>query len=181
MTHHYPQNPLFLPATDGPLLIGARGWRHAGWRGGFYPDDLPAEWRLGFYANEFRTVLLPPREWRAPGEAAAWVEEVDEGFRFLLESDGASAAELAAAGDALGGRLGGWIESTALWRPGGGGAPAAVGLIPAGPHGPRALRAMLEAFAAQAPATRRYLFLDGAPPDGETLRSLLTLRDLMGI
>jgi len=45
------------------ILLGAAGWQHASWQGDFYPDGLPEEWRLGFYGNEFRLVLLPAAEW----------------------------------------------------------------------------------------------------------------------
>ena len=51
---------------DYRLLVGAAGWQHARWQGEFYPDGLPAEWRLGFYGNEFRVVLLPAAQW--PGD-----------------------------------------------------------------------------------------------------------------
>ena len=182
MTEHEPQNPLDNPESDAPLRIGARGWLHPGWEATFYPDDLPEEWRLGYYANEFSTVLLPAEQWlAADGEALAeWAEEAHEGFRFVLESDGASAERLSAAAQAMGERLGGWLEGGALWRPEGGVAGSRVGLLPPGPHGPRQLRDWLESFVAQAPEGARYLFLEGAPPESETLHALVTLRDLIG-
>jgi hypothetical protein len=56
---------------DYRVLIGAVSWRHAGWRGNFYPDDLPEEWQLGFYGNEFRVAMLPAAEWPADARAVA--------------------------------------------------------------------------------------------------------------
>ena len=177
-----PQNPLLAGTTDGALLIGARGWEHPQWLGTLYPEDLPEEWRLGYYANEFSTVLVPAEAWRGLdcAELTEWAEEVEEGFRFVLESDGTCGAALASALDALGDKLGGWIEHDALWRPGHTVTATVAGLLPAGPHSPRALREMIEPFAAQAPVATRYLFLEGAP-DGESLHALSTLRDLMGL
>lgn len=41
------------------LSIGAVNWTHAKWQGGYYPDDMPTEWQLDFYSNQFNSVLLP--------------------------------------------------------------------------------------------------------------------------
>lgn len=71
-----------------PLLeVGARGWDHAAWVGSFYPDDLPAAWRLAYYANEFSSVLVPARQWQCadPGEVAGWAADVPERFVFFVE------------------------------------------------------------------------------------------------
>lgn len=69
------------------LLIGCRGWEQPGWAQTFYPDDLPADWRLTYYANQFRVVLVPPERLVASDAALAdWVADTDEGFRFVCES-----------------------------------------------------------------------------------------------
>ena len=31
-----------------PLMIGTRGWDHGAWAGGFYPPELPDDWRFSF-------------------------------------------------------------------------------------------------------------------------------------
>jgi len=41
------------------IHVGACNWQHNAWSGSFYPEDLPEEWRLTYYANEFHTVLVP--------------------------------------------------------------------------------------------------------------------------
>lgn len=41
----------------------------------WYPDDLPPEWRLDYYANEFRALFLPVSLWSVWGEEE-W-EELD--------------------------------------------------------------------------------------------------------
>ncbi len=70
-----------------PILIGTRGWDRPDWTGGFYPETLPDDWRLGYYANHLRAVLVPA-ETVARADAAqvrTWVEETYDEFRFVLE------------------------------------------------------------------------------------------------
>ena len=47
----------------GDLIVGARGYLHSHWQDVFYPDDIPEEWRLGFFANEFNALLVPWSQW----------------------------------------------------------------------------------------------------------------------
>lgn len=71
------------------LVVAAQGWRHADWQNRFYPDDLPEDWQLAYYANEFRAVLVPP-----PADVATcqeWLEAVDPGFGFCLDLRAAGA------------------------------------------------------------------------------------------
>lgn len=67
--------------------LGAIGWQHQAWCGSFYPDDMPAEWRLSYYNTQFDCVLLPYHDWstRTPTELQAWRGDTLERFRFLLE------------------------------------------------------------------------------------------------
>ncbi len=69
------------------ILVGARGWDHPSWLGEFYPEDLPEDWRLAYYANAFRSVLVPAQVLVRVHESAfaGWVEDVPAGFRFYLE------------------------------------------------------------------------------------------------
>lgn len=69
------------------ILIGTRGWDYSDWRGGFYPDILPDDWRLTFYANRLRGVLVPAEAWERADAAQvrAWAEDTYEEFRFVLE------------------------------------------------------------------------------------------------
>lgn len=48
---------------------------------------MPAEWRLSFYANEFRAVSLSSDDLfgAVPELFDQWVDDVPEGFRFFLE------------------------------------------------------------------------------------------------
>ena len=68
------------------VLIGASGWVHDEWNDEFYPDDLPEEWRLGFYGNEFSVVLVPAAYWdQGASVVQEWLEETDESPRFICE------------------------------------------------------------------------------------------------
>ncbi|MEN8128754.1 MAG: hypothetical protein ABFS45_00885 [Pseudomonadota bacterium] len=68
------------------LQLAAVDWDHDHWQGEFYPHDLPSPWRLTYYANEYRQVLVPTRCWDKAGlaPAAQWYEDVHEAFRFYL-------------------------------------------------------------------------------------------------
>ena len=74
-----------MPAEN--LKIGARGWRHSQWSGSYYPDDLPEEWQLTYYANNFGVVLVPSEYWiPSKGyDSEEWSEAVSDNFRFYLE------------------------------------------------------------------------------------------------
>ena len=40
------------------IITGAINWQHAQWLGQYYPQDLPTDWQLDFYANEFDAILI---------------------------------------------------------------------------------------------------------------------------
>lgn len=72
------------------VLMGTCGWKHQAWLNDFYSDDLPEDWRLGFYSNEFPVVYVPAAEWlqvvdSEDEDLSEWTEEVSENFRFILE------------------------------------------------------------------------------------------------
>ncbi|MDH5185162.1 MAG: hypothetical protein OEX12_14870 [Gammaproteobacteria bacterium] len=69
------------------VMIGACGWEHPAWDEVFYPDDLPEDWRMGFYSNEFPVLQLPlSRIMAAPeDELDEWLEDSHEGFRLVVE------------------------------------------------------------------------------------------------
>src|SRR5207237_2722055 len=65
--------PQFMPKIRGPaktrprvqrrvvkpdIRIGISGWRYAGWRGKFYPKDLPQHRELEFAANTFNSIEI---------------------------------------------------------------------------------------------------------------------------
>jgi uncharacterized protein YecE (DUF72 family) len=73
---------------DKTIRVGACDWDHPHWQGSFYPDDLPSDWRLSYYANEFSVVLVPQLKWRAQdADFEQWAEDAPEGFRFYFLTD----------------------------------------------------------------------------------------------
>jgi hypothetical protein len=82
----------------------------------WYPDDLPEDWRLGYYSNAFWAVLVPARQWRnpGPGVAGSWAADTPLRFRFYLEREEALEwidpwADLEPFARTLGERLGGLV------------------------------------------------------------------------
>ena len=82
-----------IPKPD--IQAGAYGWLHRHWQGSYYPDDLPEDWQLGYYSNDFNTVLVPAVDLvanLAGGQALSiedWLDEVHENFRFYIECNAA--------------------------------------------------------------------------------------------
>ena len=58
------------------------GWLHESWvgEGSFYPEEMPEEWRLDFFANTFRAVCVPMAQW------LSWAADLEEMLDELLES-----------------------------------------------------------------------------------------------
>ena len=72
------------------VLMGTCGWKHKAWLNDFYSEDLPEEWQLGFYSNEFPVVYVPAGDWveakySDAEDLSEWEDDVSEGFRFILE------------------------------------------------------------------------------------------------
>ena len=70
--------------TSQRILIGASGWLHSGWQEQFYPEDLPQDWQLAYYGNEFSVVLIREQEWQQ-GEVENWLDETDDLPLFIAE------------------------------------------------------------------------------------------------
>jgi len=71
---------------ESELLVGTVGWNHDDWVGGFYPDDLPDDWRFGYYTNRLRALLVPADHLEDPQvDPAAWNDDLFPGFRLVVE------------------------------------------------------------------------------------------------
>jgi uncharacterized protein YecE (DUF72 family) len=70
------------------ILVGTSGWSYKEWKGSFYPEKLPAEGMLRFYAERFLTVEVNNSFYRIPNERvlASWAEQVPDQFRFVLKA-----------------------------------------------------------------------------------------------
>ena len=80
-----------MTANNYRILIGAHGWLHTAWQGVFYPADLPDDWQLGYYSNEFPVVLMPASYWQyADEEIAAWLEDSAVRLSLICEAPAVS-------------------------------------------------------------------------------------------
>jgi hypothetical protein len=110
-----------------PLLPVRSGWDPWSVDDPFYPDDLPPEWRLAYFANVCWAVAVPAAHWRAASvaDARAWARDTPSRFRFYLEAEpGCPITAAALIAGALGERFGG------LSRPPPSGSAAACDLAP---------------------------------------------------
>ena len=80
--------------------IGTHDWRFPDDRSGFYPEDLPEDWQLEYYATQFHTLELPPLEAPPdPATVADWTEQTLEDAALALPLTGVWAVRLASGGD----------------------------------------------------------------------------------
>ena len=198
--------------AEAPSIhLGTRGWEFPAWGGSYYPQDLPREWRLAYYANDFPLVLVPQARWvgAASEQGRVWRDEVSDAFRFYLELTDLQPGTLEQLPDwvdALGDRLGGILiscspERTLAARYGGrlfrvldvtqppalpeplaGGGPVAA-LVTAGALGSlREQRSLFSELVARfGPQGRIPVFLGGDPPPAQALLDARQLAQLMGL
>jgi uncharacterized protein YecE (DUF72 family) len=70
------------------ILVGTSGWSYKEWKGSFYPEKLPPDEMLRFYASRFPTVEVNNSFYRIPSERvlAGWAGQVPKEFRFVLKA-----------------------------------------------------------------------------------------------
>jgi uncharacterized protein YecE (DUF72 family) len=70
------------------LHVGTSGWTYDGWRGPFYPRDLPKKDWLRWYATQFPTTEINGSFYRTPSLAAveAWRAQTPQDFRFAWKA-----------------------------------------------------------------------------------------------
>src|SRR5262245_23781332 len=102
------------------ILTGTSGFSYTAWRGSFYPDKLPEEKMLAFYADRLGAVEINNTFYRMPNPSLLerWAAETPAAFRFVLKSPrqithmkklidvGDAVARLAESARVLGDRLG---------------------------------------------------------------------------
>lgn len=74
------------------ILLGARNYRAADWIDNYYPDDLPQDWQLDFYANDYPLVCLSEAQW-LKRRGMEWPEKL----RVFVEVRGSVLEQLAGA------------------------------------------------------------------------------------
>ncbi len=101
------------------IELAAYGWEGTAWSS-FYPEQMPPEWRLDYYGNEFTSIVVPAPDWARVSidDAAGWLEAAPPGFHFYWEiADAAGASrllELARQQDLAAGHLAGWLFQSGL-------------------------------------------------------------------
>jgi uncharacterized protein YecE (DUF72 family) len=75
-------------ADQPDLLAGTSGYSYKEWHGHFYPEKLPADARLRYYAERLPTVEINNTFYRmpAPTMLAKWAEQVPSNFTFTLKA-----------------------------------------------------------------------------------------------
>jgi len=70
------------------VLTGTSGFSYKEWKGSFYPEDLPADAMLRYYAERLPAVEINNTFYRMPKAEllASWAEQVPDGFRFVLKA-----------------------------------------------------------------------------------------------
>jgi uncharacterized protein YecE (DUF72 family) len=70
------------------VFIGTSGWTYDGWRGPFYPQDVPKKDWLRWYADQFPTAEINGSFYRTPSLEAvrAWREQTAKGFVFAWKA-----------------------------------------------------------------------------------------------
>jgi uncharacterized protein YecE (DUF72 family) len=70
------------------VLAGTSGFSYKEWKGSFYPEDLPADEMLRYYASKLPAVEINNTFYRMPRAEvlAKWAEQVPDGFQFALKA-----------------------------------------------------------------------------------------------
>jgi uncharacterized protein YecE (DUF72 family) len=71
----------------GRIFIGISGWRYKGWRGSFYPKNLPHRRELEFAAQHFNTIELNGSFYslQRPQSYKQWHDETPDDFTFAVK------------------------------------------------------------------------------------------------
>ena len=188
--------------TTENLKIGARGWCHERWLCSYYPDDLPEDWQLTYYANDFGVVMVPQEYWmpREGYSLEGWPEAVSEDFRFFLEypqlEDDEEIQRFQNQCDSLGGLLGGVLITEGLIHekldlqcpvvpvPSVEMDVLCVGLMEKDFEDLRKARIWLASFDKKCLAVQRVAFVSNRTSDDISMKTLMeiqTLSEMMGL
>lgn len=69
--------------------LGTSGWSYPGWKGRFYPPDLPSSEWLSYYSGHFSTVEINMTFYRYPKPETlrGWLERTPPHFTFTLKAN----------------------------------------------------------------------------------------------
>lgn len=71
------------------VYIGCSGYHYATWEKDFYPEDLPKNQWLKYYAEHFNTVEINNTFYKMPTESAFrnWTDQTPEDFKFTVKAN----------------------------------------------------------------------------------------------
>ncbi|HZT18435.1 MAG TPA: DUF72 domain-containing protein [Dongiaceae bacterium] len=74
-------------AQGAKVFIGISGWSYKGWRGKFYPKDLPGREQLAYAARCFNSIEINTTFYgqQRPESFARWMEATPKGFVFAVK------------------------------------------------------------------------------------------------
>ena len=69
------------------LIPLSYGWEHEAWLTSYYPDDLPEDWRFGYFANEHAGVIVPESVWQNADadQIEEWFDDAHDNFAWVIE------------------------------------------------------------------------------------------------
>lgn len=70
------------------IRLGTSSWQFEGWQGVFYPEGLPKDQQLVYYAKQFDTVEVNTSFYGLPRPSTLvkWIESTPDGFQFCLKA-----------------------------------------------------------------------------------------------
>jgi hypothetical protein len=104
-----------MPAEAPPVRLrvaAVHDTTNPAWRS-FYPEDLPADWRLAYYAHFWRDLLVLADDWTAWVEDPHRLPEVPAELRIYFNVPPGAGSDCAELASRLGARLGGFLLSEA--------------------------------------------------------------------
>ncbi len=68
--------------------IGTSGWNYREWRGSFFPEEIPSQQWLSYYATRFDSVEINYTFYRLPSKeaCAAWYQQTPRKFQFVVKA-----------------------------------------------------------------------------------------------
>ena len=75
------------PSSQGRAFVGISGYNYAGWRGSFYPRDLPARRWLEYASRQFNSIELNGTFYslKSPAVFRRWAAETPDDFLFAIK------------------------------------------------------------------------------------------------
>lgn len=76
------------------IKLGHYNWSELGSNSTYYPEDMPKEWQLSYYANEFECVELALETDTSLDDIEEWIEGLSESFCMVIKQGSEEQIEL---------------------------------------------------------------------------------------